>query len=142
MTRTTWSFPNPVHFTTQLEVRIGDINYGGHLGNDKVLSLAQEARVQMLRSMGYSELDVEGPGIIMNEAEIKYVKEAFAGDILTVDLHVGNFSAVGCSIYYNIRIIDKVIAVVRTGIVFYDYNSRKVVRVPSVFQQRFNDNLA
>ena len=72
----------------------------------------------MLRSMGYSELDVEGPGIIMNEAEIKYVKEAFAGDILTVDLHVGNFSAVGCSIYYNIRIIDKVIAVVRTGIVF------------------------
>ena len=53
--------------------------------------LAQEARVQMLRSMGYSELDVEGPGIIMNEAEIKYVKEAFAGDILTVDLHVGNF---------------------------------------------------
>ena len=31
-------FQNPVHFTTQLEVRIGDINYGGHLGNDKVLS--------------------------------------------------------------------------------------------------------
>ena len=61
----------------------------------------------MLRSMGYSELDGEGPCIIIDEARSNYVKEAFAGDILTVDLHVGNFSAVGCSIYYNIRIMDK-----------------------------------
>jgi hypothetical protein len=45
-----------------------DINYGGHLGNDAVLSLVHEARVRFLKQQGYTENNIEGAGIIMADA--------------------------------------------------------------------------
>ena len=44
MPRLTIELPGHRDFTTRVTVAIGDINYGGHLGNDAVLRLAQEAR--------------------------------------------------------------------------------------------------
>ena len=37
-------------FKTTLQVRVDDVNYAGHLGNDSVLTLCQEARVRFLPS--------------------------------------------------------------------------------------------
>ena len=61
MGRVKLKFPdnNPL-FTTAIYVRIGDINFGGHVGNDAILSIIHEARVQMLRSHGYDELNAGG----------------------------------------------------------------------------------
>ena len=38
--------PSKYHFETKLKIRVSDLNYGGHLGNDSVLSLAHESRVR------------------------------------------------------------------------------------------------
>ena len=45
MGRVKIKFPaeNPLFITT-IHVRIGDINYGGHVGNDAILSIIHEAR--------------------------------------------------------------------------------------------------
>lgn len=64
--------PNRFQFTTDLNVRIGDINYGGHLGNDAMLSLIHEARVQFLKRLRYAEHNIEGVGIIMADAVVVY----------------------------------------------------------------------
>ena len=48
MSRIKLALPDRWTFSTELPVRISDINYGGHLGNDAVLALAQEARVRFL----------------------------------------------------------------------------------------------
>ena len=37
-----------------IPVRIGDINYGNHLGNDAFVSIIHEARVQWLRQNNYT----------------------------------------------------------------------------------------
>ena len=65
MARVKLTLPDVCHFQTEVTVRIGDINYGGHLGNDAVLSLAHEARLQYFKSLGYSEIDIEGVGIVL-----------------------------------------------------------------------------
>ena len=55
-----------------MEIRVTDLNYGGHVGNDTILSLLQEARQQFLQSKGYAELEVESYGLIMADAMIEY----------------------------------------------------------------------
>jgi len=47
--------PEIMVFSTEIPVRITDINYGGHLGNDSILSIVQEARVRFLNKYNYSE---------------------------------------------------------------------------------------
>ncbi len=133
--------PSPILFETRLEVRIGDINYGGHLANDAVLGLAHEARVRFLKSLGYSELDVEGLGIIMADAAICYKNQAFHGDALCVRVGLADFNRYGCDILY--QIVDdngsKEVARLKTGVVFFDYTAQKVARIPAAFAARFAD---
>ena len=54
MARIKIAVPPQFTFSTQIPVRITDINYGGHLGNDALLALLHEARVQFLRRYGYT----------------------------------------------------------------------------------------
>ena len=44
-------------FRTELPVRITDVNYGQHVGNDALLGLLHEARLQYLRQLAFSEQD-------------------------------------------------------------------------------------
>ena len=95
MARIKFDLPPRFHFSTELSIRIGDINYGGHLGNDAVLTLAHEARIRFLKQYGYSELDIEGTAIIMADAAVVYKSEGFLGDILRIEVTVGEFQNVG-----------------------------------------------
>ncbi len=139
MARLKLDLPSQFHFTTELVVRITDINYGGHLGNDAVLSLIHEARIRFLKEHGYTEKNIEGAGIIMADAIVVYKAQAFHGDILTVEVAVQDFQNVSCDFYYRLSNRDSGAEVVRakTGIVFYDYAAKKTVRVPAGFRKKF-----
>ena len=56
MPKTKLLLPERFPFTVEIPVRITDLNYGGHVGNDSMLSLIHEIRVQFLRHHGYGEL--------------------------------------------------------------------------------------
>jgi len=131
----------PSHFTFRIElaVRINDINYGGHLGNDAVLSMMHEARIQFLKQYQYSELDVEGLGIIMTDSAIVYKAEGFHGDLIQLDVAIGDFNKYGCDFYYLLSNRKNAVEIARakTGIVFFDYQQRKVVSVPGNFKSKF-----
>jgi acyl-CoA thioester hydrolase len=139
MARMKLDLPPRFHFTTELVIRIGDINYGGHLGNDAVLSLVHEARIRFLKQHGYAENNVEGVGIIMSDAVVVYKAEGFHGDILTVEVGVGDFQNVSCDFYYRLsnRESGTEVARAKTGIVFCDYTAKKTVKVPAGFRKKF-----
>ncbi|MBA3674954.1 MAG: esterase, partial [Chitinophagaceae bacterium] len=40
-----------------IPVRITDINYGDHVGNDSLVAIIHEARMQFLQHYGYTELN-------------------------------------------------------------------------------------
>ncbi len=139
MARIKLQLPENFIFTTEIPVRIGDINYGGHLGNDAVLSIIHESRLRFLNNYSYSECDIEGAGIILSDSVIIYKSEGFYGDILTIDVTAGDLNKYGCDIYYKIsnKQTCKEVARAKTGIVFFDYNNRKVLQTPEKFKALF-----
>jgi acyl-CoA thioester hydrolase len=128
--------PETFAFSTQVEVHISDINYAGHLGNDALLALLHEARVRFLRSWGYGELDIEGAGLIMLDAEVAFRAEAFHGEALLVELAVGGLTSHGCEFLYRVTSSrsSKEVARARTGMAFFDYQRRALVPVPEGFR--------
>ena len=137
MPRVRLDLPDRFLFSTDVALRVSDINYGGHLGNDAVLALAQEARVRFLRSHGWSEKDVAGVGIIMTDAVVVYRSEAFHGDILTIDVAVEDLQQLGCDFLF--RMVNKdsgrEVARVKTGIAFFDYTRHRPAPVPDIFRE-------
>lgn len=49
MARISIDLPSTFTFSATIPVRITDLNYGGHVGNDTILSIIHEARVQYLK---------------------------------------------------------------------------------------------
>jgi acyl-CoA thioester hydrolase len=135
MTRVEINLPKKFIYTTEITLRISDINYNDHLGNDTMLSLAQEARLRFLSKYGFTELNIAGAGIIMVDAAVRYKAEGFYGDVLTIEVGVKDLTKTGCDIVYRLtnKQTEKVIALVKTGIVFFDYNNRKIVPMPEEF---------
>lgn len=134
MSRIQVNFPEKHIFSTEIKVRITDLNYGGHLGNDSMLALLHEARVRYLKHFGYSEMDVEGTGIIMADVAIQFKTEAFYAERLTIAIAVGDFSRVSFDIYYKVSSGGRDVAIAKTGIVFFNYEKKKVAAVPEKFR--------
>ena len=139
MARSELKLPDDFSFSTDVRVRISDINYGNHLGNDALLSLVHEARLQFLQSRGFSELDIDGCGLILTDAVILYKSQGFHGDLLTILAAVGDFNKYGCDFFFKIiqKNSGKELARAKTGIVFFDYNRQKMASVPAAFLDAF-----
>ena len=101
MNRIKINLPDHFPFSTRLQIRVTDLNYGGHVGNDSVLSILQEARQQFLQSRGYTELQVEGFGLIMADAMVEYKKEMNHLDQLKIDIAAKDFDKMGFDLYLS-----------------------------------------
>jgi acyl-CoA thioester hydrolase len=134
MPRVSIELPSNFLFSVELTVRVSDVNYGGHLGNDAVLTLAQEARLEFYRSLGYkNELSFEGSvGQIIADAMISYKSEAFLGDVLVVKIGIQEFMKFGFDMAYLItnKQTGQEVARVKTAILCFDYATRKIARTP------------
>ena len=136
MARIKIDLPEEFIFATDLEVLIGHINYGNHLDNGAVIDLVSEARMRFFKSLGFSEGDIEGAGIIVADAAIQYKSEAFHGEVLVIEYNVRDFSRVGCDLVYRIteKTTGREVARGKTGVVFFDYEKRETVPVPEGFK--------
>jgi len=115
-------------------VRITDINYGKHLGNDSIVSIIHEARAQWLQQHNYTELNIEGTGLILADLMVEFKSESFYGDTIEITIAVGEVSKVSFELYYRLctKRDEKIIilALAKTGMVCYDYTVKKVIGIP------------
>jgi acyl-CoA thioesterase FadM len=125
-------------FATETEIRISDINYGGHLGNDRLLTFAHDARIKFLKQFNYTENNIENLGIIMNDAALVFKSEGFLGNRIKIEIGLADISRAGCDFIYKMTNLttNKILALVKTGIVFFDYSERKVKQIPGQFLNR------
>ena len=134
MARVKIELPAAFFFETIIPIRITDLNYGNHVGNDTILSILHEARVQYLRHYGLEELDFGGVGLIMNDVAVEFKNEIFYGERIIASVAVGDVSKFSFDVYYKLEKenIDKIIlvALAKTGLVCYDYGAKKVAAVP------------
>lgn len=122
-------------FTTTLAVRMSDINYGNHLGHDALVSLLHEARVRFLRHLGYTELNVEGLGMLVTNLVVNYLHEAFHADPLLIRLGVAETSQTRVAFLYEVQhaTSQQDIARACTTLAFYDPTLKKVAPMPEKF---------
>jgi acyl-CoA thioesterase FadM len=134
MARIKIDLPEQFSFSTIIPVRITDINYGGHVGNDTVLSLIHEARVQFLQQLGYGELDLAGVGLIMSDVGIEFKQELFYGQSIKASVTASDFTKISFDLYYKLETAtaDKtvLVATAKTGMICYDYSKKKITAIP------------
>ena len=130
MARISIDLPSTFTFSATIPVRITDLNYGGHVGNDTILSIIHEARVQYLKTFGYSEKDLGGVGMIMSDVVINFKNELFYGDVIEASVAVTNISRASFDLVYVLKNNRNIIAEAKTGMVCFDYEKRKVTAMP------------
>ena len=138
MARIHIQLPEQFTFATNITLYQSHLNYGGHLDNALLLTVVSEARVRFLKALGYTELDVEGVGILVADAAVQYRAEAFHGEVMVVQLAATDLGPKGCDLVWRMaeQTSRREVARGKTGIVFFDYTLRKVVPMPGAFRDK------
>ena len=138
MPRIQIELPDRFPFSTEITLYLSHMNYGGHLDNALLLTVVSEARARFFKSLGYSELDVEGVGIIVSDAALQYRSEAFHGEVMVVSMGAADFGSKGCDLLWCMseKTTNREVARGKTGIVFFDYAARKIAQVPENFRAK------
>jgi acyl-CoA thioester hydrolase len=140
MTRVELTLPDRFVFTTEVIIRASDLNYGNHVGHDRILSLMQDSRVDFYRTLGFvNELNFEGSvGQVIADVIVQYKSESFLADTLVISICVDDFNKYGFDMFYLLvnKATAKEVARAKIGIVCFDYDTRKIARVPEVLKQR------
>ncbi len=135
MARIQIDLPDAFAFSTEIPIYIGHINYGNHLDNAQMISLVSEARVRFFKSLGYTELNIEGVGIVVADVAAQYRAEAFHGETLRVEMAARDFNKYGCDLVWRLtdQASGREVARGKHGIIFFDYAARKATAVPPGF---------
>jgi acyl-CoA thioester hydrolase len=137
MPRIKLEMPENYIYSTEIDVRVSDINYGNHLGNDALVALLHEARIRFLDSLNYSELDIEGYGIIMSDLIVVYKSQVFRGESVRIEITIQDFTKKTCDFFYKVSKEDNtLVARCKTTITFFDYTAQKPVSAPLPFIER------
>lgn len=134
MQRIQLNLPEHFIFSTNIAIRITDLNYGGHVGNDSFLSIIHEARQQFLNYYHYSELNFEGTSLIMADVAVEYKRELNYGDIVTISVAANGFDKLGFDIFYLLEVFKEnkkcLAGKAKTGMLCYNYQHKKLMPLP------------
>lgn len=141
MPRIQLDFPEKEHFATMLRVRVTDLNYGNHLGNDAFVGLLHQARIEMLESFGISELNIgDNTSLIQGDLVVVYKTEGHLSDEIEFKLSVTDFGKSSFDVFYQAtnKTKGKVLALAKTRMVCFDYEESKTCPVPKSFGELFD----
>jgi acyl-CoA thioesterase FadM len=117
MARIKIELPEKFYYETIIPIRITDLNYGNHVGNDTILSILHEARVQYL-----------------SDVAVEFKNEIFYGEKIIASVTVSEISKFSFNVYYKLEKENNdkriLVALAKTGMVCYDYGAKKVAAVP------------
>lgn len=139
MARVNIDLPDKFEFSTELEVRIADINAGGHVGNHLFVALLNEAHLKYMAFKGFPELMVDGRAMINTDLAVIYKSEVFYGNVLSIEVAAGDFTQYGLDLFFRVtnKNSGKVAATAKMGMLFFDYAERKIAEIPDRFKRAF-----
>ena len=138
MPRKAINLPDEFIFSTDIAPRIGDINRRNHLSNTAFLVIAEEARKRFFTSLDFSDNGM--PGYIITDTTIIYMNQAHYGQVLRVEIGAGSMTAKALSLVYRISDTETGVELARveSGMLFYDYQQRKVVTIPESIKEKLS----
>jgi 4-hydroxybenzoyl-CoA thioesterase len=138
MARIKIDLPERFGFHTDIPLYLSHINYGNHLDNALLLTVVSEARFRFFQSFGYTELDVEGVGILVADAAVQYRSEGRHGETMRVHMAADDFNKYGFDLLWRMddAASGREVARGKTGIVFFDYAAGRIAPVPEAFARK------
>ena len=126
-------------YEMEYKVIVSDINYGGHMGNERALIIFQQARMEWLNSIGYDEANIENKGLIQLESHVYYLKEVFLGNKLLCKITKIEPEKITFNIEYEIINENKDIVIKgMTKMAVFDYEKKRIARIPKEFLEKIN----
>jgi acyl-CoA thioester hydrolase len=145
MARIEINLPLSFGFSTQIPVRISDVNQGIHVGYGAITGFLSEARVQYLTSRGCEDQEIvnHGLGFMVVDLGIIYKSQAYYGQTLRVEIAVAELKSKGFDLIYKITDSQSGAEIVRakTGHLMYDYNAKKVIPIPEEIKRKLTNEL-
>lgn len=136
MNRLRLLLPEGFRFYHEMDIRWTDLNYGGHVGNDRILALLQEARQAFLAQAQYQELNLEGWSLIQADAQVEYKKEIKALDRIRIGVKATDPDRLGFDLWYKVEICSsegapQLAVKAKTGMMGFDYAAGKKASLPA-----------
>lgn len=143
MARVKLSSPEQFLYRMECSVGISDVNYARHLDSVAMVRFLHEARLQFLASLGFTEANIFGLGMVVTDLAVDYRSESFANDQLLIAVGVGDFNRYGLDIAMQVsnRALDSVVCLASIGVVFFDFDQHQIAPVPASFRQLLDNRL-
>lgn len=140
MTRLELNIPEKILFETEFQIKLEDINFAKHMGNERILVHANTVRTAFYKHLDLLEGDWDnGHGTIVANHCIKYISEGFLDDRIVCKVGISELTS--CSfdmVMYFVKANGKPLAIIRTGVVYFDYNERRIREIPKNYLDKFN----
>ena len=137
MPRIKLSPPESFMFRMERSVGLSDLNYAKHLDSLSMVKILHEARLQYLASLGLTEENIFGLGMVVTDLAVDFRSESFANDVLIIDVGVGKVNRYGLDIGLRVTnsALDSVVCMAKMGVVLFDFDKHQMVSVPCQFKQ-------
>ena len=130
-------------FSIKYKIKDEDINYGGHVGNERALLFFQMVRINFFESLGLSELNIgDNVGVIQRNSFVEYNKELFLDDEITIQITDIQLEKNKFNIYYEVYNQENKLAINGSTLLLpFSYAEKKLKRVPSIFKEKVEELL-
>jgi acyl-CoA thioester hydrolase len=127
--------------TITIRVRYGETDRMGYCYYGNFAQYFEVGRVEALREIGFTYLDMENTGYLLpvSEFQVKYISPAFYDDLLFVNTNLIGIS--GPKLYFEYVIKnkeDKIICIASTTLVFVSKDTMKPISPPKDFLGALN----
>ena len=125
---------------TKIRVRYAETDQMGYVHHSQYALYLEEARMELLKSMGIDCAKLESEGIIMPVVEMRtrYSSPLRFGDTITVEVELISLKKISLEFRYRIYKQDhKLVSRSRTQLVFAEKDSGKLVSNPQDYLEGF-----
>jgi acyl-CoA thioester hydrolase len=142
MSRLEIPLPEKIIFSTQIPIRIGDINRASHLNHVNLVQILEEARAQFVVNLGYKdEVSIsQGKGFILADLQVIFEGQSHYGQTLKIEIGLADIQEKSFGLVYLIANSenDARVAIARTTILTFDYRTQKVIPLPEELKKRLS----
>ncbi|APJ03882.1 acyl-CoA thioesterase [Silvanigrella aquatica] len=120
------------------QMRIGDLNYGNHVGHDRLVTLVHDARCSLFEKYGLNELSIgqEECSLIVNEIHFYYKSELHFLDNIKITSCFFDLNLCSVKINSVVYNTDKNIisAIGNVKLVGFHFKKNKILKLPEEFK--------
>lgn len=137
---------NPIYtYTHQLRSRYGETDQMGYVYYGRYLEYFEEARTEMIRSIGFPYKRLEDNGIMLPvvHTQVDYKAPVFYDELMSINVKLFEVPTVKLETYYEVYTDrrEKPHIIGNVTLCFMKEDSRKPCRAPGDFIENLKDNI-